>query len=198
MARVSIRQVPVPNHRLHLLFGVGCFRVAWYATQSEPFRLMLEAVEWTADGGPRPDVAFLRGEDATEAGQIPWDAAEALRFAAYTGKSYGYHGAEESAARVAVYIRWTVPGSATLLARLRQDILAVPECPPFESDWFTPTVVALARGMYESRDFTGTPALADELQEAGCDIPVILDHCRDPNGVHARGCWVVDHILGKA
>jgi hypothetical protein len=63
--------------------------------------------------------------------------------------------------------------------------------------WRTGTAVALARGMYESRDFTPMPILADALQDAGCDSDDILSHCRQPSE-HVRGCWVVDLILGKA
>ena len=51
--------------------------------------------------------------------------------------------------------------------------------------------------MYESRDFTAMPILADALQDAGCEHAEILDHCRGP-GPHVRGCWVVDHVLGKS
>jgi hypothetical protein len=50
--------------------------------------------------------------------------------------------------------------------------------------------------MYESRDFTAMPILADALQDAGCDNEQILGHCRGP-GLHMRGCWVVDLVLGK-
>ena len=62
--------------------------------------------------------------------------------------------------------------------------------------WRTSTVVALAKQMYGSRDFTAMPILADALQDAGCDNEDILDHCRRP-GPHVRGCWVVDLVLGK-
>ena len=62
--------------------------------------------------------------------------------------------------------------------------------------WLTSTVVALARQMYESRDFGAMPILADALQDAGCDNDDILNHCRGP-GPHVRGCWVVDLVLGK-
>jgi hypothetical protein len=64
-------------------------------------------------------------------------------------------------------------------------------------DWLTSTVVALASQMYESRDFSAMPILADALQDAGCDNADILDHCRSP-GEHVRGCWVVDLVLGKS
>ncbi|QEG25961.1 hypothetical protein GobsT_06960 [Gemmata obscuriglobus] len=50
--------------------------------------------------------------------------------------------------------------------------------------------------MYESRDFGAMPVLADALQDAGCDSDDILNHCRG-DGVHVRGCWVVDLVLGK-
>jgi hypothetical protein len=59
----------------------------------------------------------------------------------------------------------------------------------------TPTVVALAQ-MYESRDFSAMPILADALQDAGCEDAAILGHCRGP-GPHVRGCWAVDLVLGK-
>jgi hypothetical protein len=68
---------------------------------------------------------------------------------------------------------------------------------PFSSAWRTTTAVQLARGMYDSRDFSAMPILADALQDAGCDDGDILNHCRDANQVHVRGCWVVDLVLGK-
>ncbi|WP_439629070.1 hypothetical protein [Gemmata sp.] len=66
-----------------------------------------------------------------------------------------------------------------------------------QSMWRTSTAVALAQQMYDSRDFSTMPILADALQDAGCDNDDILNHCRDANGVHVRGCWVVDLVLGK-
>lgn len=65
-----------------------------------------------------------------------------------------------------------------------------------KAKWKTSDVVALAKQMYESREFSAMPILADALQDAECDNDTILDHCRGP-GPHVRGCWVVDLILGK-
>jgi hypothetical protein len=62
--------------------------------------------------------------------------------------------------------------------------------------WLTSTVVFLANQMYDSRDFSPMPILADALQDAGCDNEDILNHCRQP-GEHVRGCWVVDLLLDK-
>jgi hypothetical protein len=68
--------------------------------------------------------------------------------------------------------------------------------PMWEEAWRTETAVALARHIYESRDFSAMPILADALQDAGCDNVDVLGHCRGP-GPHLRGCWVVDTVLGK-
>jgi hypothetical protein len=66
----------------------------------------------------------------------------------------------------------------------------------FSPEWRTGTAVSLARQMYESRDFSAMPILADALQDAVCDDEDILAHCRS-EGAHVRGCWVVDLVLGK-
>ncbi|MBP3959644.1 hypothetical protein J8F10_30735 [Gemmata sp. G18] len=79
-----------------------------------------------------------------------------------------------------------------------RDIFGNPFRPvAFSPDWRTSTTVTLAAQMYESRDFSAMPILADAIQDAGCDNDDILNHCRDANQVHVRGCWVVDLVLGK-
>jgi hypothetical protein len=60
----------------------------------------------------------------------------------------------------------------------------------FSDEWRTDTALSLARQMYESRDFSAMPILADALQDAGCDNDDILDHCRGA-GPHVRGAFVV-------
>jgi hypothetical protein len=77
-----------------------------------------------------------------------------------------------------------------------RDIFGNPFRPvAFSPEWRTDTALTLARQMYEAREFGAMPILADALQDAGCDNPDILDHCRGP-GPHVRGCWVVDLVLG--
>ena len=84
-------------------------------------------------------------------------------------------------------------------AALLRDIFANPLRPvAFDAAWRTDTAVSLAKGMYESRDFGVMPILADALQDAGCDSEDVLNHCRDPEQTHVRGCWVVDLVLGKS
>jgi hypothetical protein len=69
--------------------------------------------------------------------------------------------------------------------------------------WNDATVVRLARAAYEERqmpegvlDNGRLAVLADALEEAGCTDSDIPAHLRGP-GLHVRGCWVVDPILGK-
>jgi hypothetical protein len=82
-------------------------------------------------------------------------------------------------------------------ADLIRDIFGNPFRPvTLNPSWLTSTVVPLARQMYDTRDFSAMPILADALQDAGCNNPDILDHCRG-EGPHVRGCWVVDLVLGK-
>lgn len=38
--------------------------------------------------------------------------------------------------------------------------------------------------------------LADALEDSGCTDADTLGHCRGP-GLHVRGCWVVDLLLGR-
>jgi len=79
----------------------------------------------------------------------------------------------------------------------------------FDKSWRTDTALTLAKQMYEAREFSAMPILADALQEAGCDNEDILSHCRGPSApakrsrkknvppAHVRGCWVLDLVLGK-
>src|SRR5262245_812908 len=57
-------------------------------------------------------------------------------------------------------------------------------------------VLRLSHTIYQDRSFRELPILADALEEAGCADEEVLDHCRD-HPEHARGCWVVDALVGK-
>lgn len=70
--------------------------------------------------------------------------------------------------------------------------------------WRTSTVVAIATSAYETRVLPSGQinshhlhVLADALEDAGCHDRAVLDHCRS-DGLHVRGCWVVDLVLGKS
>lgn len=90
--------------------------------------------------------------------------------------------------------------------------------------WLTATVVGLAQAAYDARDpETGhldplaLAAVADALEEAGCDSEPLLAHLRDrpcpcsflhpPHDscdgsafrpkTHVRGCWAIDLLTGR-
>jgi hypothetical protein len=85
-------------------------------------------------------------------------------------------------------------------ARLLRDILGNPFRPAkLDAAWLHwqgGLVPALARRIYDERDFTGLAILADALEDAGCDDADVLSHCRS-GGDHVRGCHVVDLLLGR-
>jgi hypothetical protein len=84
-----------------------------------------------------------------------------------------------------------------LAARLVRDLVPDPFEPPgWNADWVTPTVHAIAAQVYARNEFGAMPILADALQDAGCDDACVLNHCRT-EPTHARGCWVLDAVLGK-
>src|SRR5262249_4150650 len=67
---------------------------------------------------------------------------------------------------------------------------------PVVPGWLTTTSVAVAESISDVRAFHRLPILADALEDAACDNADILNHCRQ-QGVHVRGCWVVDLVLNK-
>jgi hypothetical protein len=76
--------------------------------------------------------------------------------------------------------------------------------PPFSSPTLEPAWLAgagqmafkVAAGIYQERSFEDLAILADALTDAGCPCQELVQHCRKP-GVHGRGCWAVDLLLGK-
>jgi hypothetical protein len=85
-----------------------------------------------------------------------------------------------------------------VLADGYRDLIPNPFLPlAWNPEWFTSTVRAMAAHIYDSREFSAMPILADGLQDAGCNDEQILTHCR-ASKPHARGCWVLDAILGKS
>ncbi|WP_232056353.1 hypothetical protein [Tuwongella immobilis] len=83
------------------------------------------------------------------------------------------------------------------LSKIQRDIFGNPfRQVIFDPAWRTSSVLLLANQIYESRDFSVLPFLFDALQDGGCVNQDILTHCREP-GIHVRGCWVIDLILGK-
>jgi hypothetical protein len=205
------------SNRKHSLFACACIRRIWDSLD-ERTQKMAEYSEELADSMLRLGLASASME---ERGQI-LPRFEAIRSLGGT-ESYGERMPRLSAAltsHVLAQILQTLrdgisstpcvqfavtegrdqpdaPEKAAQAALLRC-VKGNPYRPvAFSPEWRTDTAIALARQMYESRDFSPIPILADALQDAGCDSDDILEHCRDTALAHVRGCWVVDLVLGK-
>jgi hypothetical protein len=128
------------------------------------------------------------------------------------GEAITAGGAWESARSTSGATAWIAVISAPLLvggvhvnalrkqAELLRDIFGMnPRGFPVDPHWLgwgQGTVRLLARAIYQERRFADVPVLADALEEAGCDNPDILSHCRSVEE-HVRGCWVLDLFLEK-
>lgn len=155
----------------------------------------LESAEkraWAAQKGPFPD------DERAELGAYAM-AAEAVSRLCEQPDSMDIYDIMDSIYSATVCDPDNPEEEDILQAALVREVFGNPFRPVMlDPQWRTSTAVALAQQMYESRDFSAMPILADALQDAGCDSEDILTHCRDANQAHVRGCWVVDAVLGKA
>jgi hypothetical protein len=67
---------------------------------------------------------------------------------------------------------------------------------PFAAAWKSETAVLLARGIVMDSAPDRLPILADALEEAGCDDPQVLRHCRECVR-HFPHCWVIAEVLDR-
>jgi hypothetical protein len=197
--------------KLRLFACAGC-RLLWDFLPDVRSRQAVEAAEEWADGliGRKELQSFRTGAEA------------ALRAAVETpiGDGYAHFRAAQVAVQACIPRKDTVlavsylVSSATLHPSVRgsrsfgdklvcdliRDLFGNPFRPsridPAWLTWGDGTVPKLVRAIYDERAFDRLPVVADALEDAGCAVPVLLGHCRgtDP---HARGCWLLDHLLGK-
>jgi hypothetical protein len=190
--------------RKERLFACACCRRIWNLLTDPRSRAVVEAAEQYADGLIDKGALAAARVEAVRATRVaprrsndsPVAAAECL------GNLEPYDVFFACTARVTMVVArcriGTRKAEEALQAKFLRDIFGNPFRPvAFSPSWRTDTATALARTMYESREFSAMPILADALQDAGCDNDDILSHCRDGNQVHVRGCWVVDFVLGK-
>jgi hypothetical protein len=200
------------NNRKLRLFAVACCRRVWDRLTTERQKKAVELAERFADGEITRE-QFKRSRRAALVAESGGLAADAVNYALHNDAFNAARFAAGNAAPLAVEERVTLGGVGSVLrysgaaeqlerrvqaALLRCIAGARYRLPKVKPVWLTSDVLALARGIYAERAFDRMPILADALQDAGCDSAPILDHCREANPVHVRGCWVVDLVLGKA
>jgi hypothetical protein len=188
------------------LFGVAC---CWRAVRRlEPSLIdALKTAEGYADGMVKRSVMVRTGRKVREAsGFDPWHrpsgrslVSQAVGAVCQPGISYEPINVLSWLLDEGVFPPHEFQQEQSEQTNFLRDIFGNPFRPvSFDPAWRTSTAVALARQMYDARDFGAMPILADALQDAGCDNEDVLTHCRAVDGVHVRGCWVVDLVLGKS
>jgi hypothetical protein len=190
------------------LFSVACCRQYGHMLRDERYHHALLIAERFSDG-LATDREVSDAEDAAwevnDSGQFDVDALGlACCYCCYRHQdgSYPPKKAREVAGQIAVAAGHPlVFGAYDKASRMLSNRLRCLFGNPFRAvtpgPWVTPAAVPVARDIYDRRDFAALPLLADLLEEAGCPEQSVLDHCRRPGG-HARGCWVVDLVLGKS
>ncbi len=205
---------PVDDRKLRF-FALYCCRLVCPALTDERSRKAVDVAERFLAGLANSDELTVAIQEAHAART---DAVTAYEFDTRTSLlgarqaalvaawvvDRGYHQSVISKVRDALAFHGEIQGKAdieALLAKMAdalREIFGNPLRPvTLDPAWLTSDVLALARQMYESREFPTMPILADALQDAGCDNDDVLTHCRDANTTHVRGCWVVDLVLGK-
>jgi hypothetical protein len=150
--------------------------------------------EWNATGYAGPEIAVA----CAVAADIASEAGGAASVAVQAGHDHGLAG----------YRHDELAEQCRRQARLLHDLFGNPfrlvPLAPFWLAWEGGTVPKLARAAYEERelpagtlDLARLAALADALEEAGCDQVDLLAHLRGP-GPHVRGCWAIDLLLGQS
>lgn len=193
------------TERKSRLFGAACCRRVWHLLTDERSRKAVEVAERWADGKASAEELEAAYEEAFEVGAAlakRRDASQdAFLDAAWTASGVSHPDelaeAVASAAAEALGEKNEEDFQASLLRCIfGNPFQPPPTIEPAVVDWNDGTVVKITQVIYKDRRFEDLPILADALEDAGCDNEDILDHCRQP-GEHARGCWVIDLLLGK-
>jgi hypothetical protein len=213
-----LESLPGASSRKLRLFAVaGCRRLGEHLADDRSRRAVETAEAFADRGATRAELgaALRSARQARHDAQQVWSraghpdygptyvalvAAEAAEDACAPRPIHAATGAFQGCPPAAAGGRNRVAGrrrETVALAALLRDVLGNLFRPvAYDRAWRTSTAVELARLMYEGRDFSPMPILADALQDAGCANDDVLGHCRS-DGPHVRGCWVVDLLLGK-
>ena len=175
----SVTRTKAGRRKLRL-FGCGCCRLLWDHLRDERLRRAVEVAELFAEGRATKqefETARAAAQAVTTSGSLlpnapgaqestaasmvdgltrPQAFDAAFYMTCYSLPLAGYCGEERTANRI--------------ICDLLRDVFGNPfRKTPFEKGWRTDTAVSLARQMYESREFSAMPILADALQDAGYD-----------------------------
>jgi hypothetical protein len=189
-----IRRASVRKLRLH---ACGCMRLHSSADTPAKWLKLVETAERYADGEVT-DRAFAKARQKTTGDGRPREWGGDIRWAFQSNND--------------LQTTWDMPirdnrtftpkdgtdyRAALPRYRVFEELIGPDPLPAFAPEWRTDTVKTLAKQMYDAREFSAMPILADALQDAGCDNEAILAHCRSAEHPHLRGCWVIDLVFEK-
>jgi hypothetical protein len=124
-------------------------------------------------------------------------AAWAVQGATYTSAWTAASNSSSGAGAAAFIAGNTTDASYDAIRRSLSDLLDDIAGPDHPLDLpRTQAIVSLAQGIYDQRRWEDLPMLADALEEAGCDNADIPGYLRG-SGLHARGCWALDRLIGR-
>jgi hypothetical protein len=155
----------------------------------------------TASGFPRPPKSLL--ERVADALDDPWwedefDKGDPLAPALVTARHAARAAADLQGQRGGLDGPPATIAECRTQAALARCLFGNPFRPqPVRGAWLISEVNSFAETIYAERAFERMSGLADTLEAAGCADAGLIEHCRSDQD-HARGCWVVDLILGKA
>jgi hypothetical protein len=200
------------RHRKWRLFAVACARQALALAPDPRLDALADAAEQFADGAlsweevkrsrrvlPRVRKELSGGPFGPH--EVKYKVLHALDRASRRDAVKTFRAAEHARYAFAALSRpdWDAGHQRAegLHVALARDIFENPfRKVAFKAMWRTHTTLGVATRIYEGREFSAMPILADALEDAGCTDVDILPHLRSP-GPHARGCWALDLILGK-
>jgi hypothetical protein len=187
------------------LFACACCRRVWHLLSDERSRRAVDVAERYADGkaGTRDkEAACAAASDAVEVVRAAYaDVYEASRHEGYHACLAGLYAAQtaypaclysaaqasEAASLPRGGAAWAEPAAMGVVeaahCQVLRDIFGLLPFRPITLDrawltWHDGLLVSMAQQMYDSRDFSDLPILADALEEAGCSNQNILAHCR--------------------
>lgn len=204
------------------LFACSCCRRIWDRVTDERSRNVVAVAERYADGKVTLEELVLAREKSLSAENLPrlyyravvgpsgyWTPGTAATSVAATGSRFSPRHATHLAKEL-VHERTGTRDNTESWEQscLFRDIFGNPFNPvTFDASWLTWNDGAIARAAaaaYEERslptghlDNARLAVLADMLEEAGCRDDEMLGHLRKVDGVHVRGCWTLDLLLGR-
>ncbi len=182
------------------LFGCACCRRVPSLFDDERRLRALEVAERFADGRAKART-LQRALRVMEETRLPGYGPNATWAAWYCCRTSVDAGSIHRNISLEVASGRRRAGEAAAQAALLRDVFGNP-FRPLALDtawlaWHDGLVVSTARRMYDTRDFSEMPVLADMLEDAGCADPQVLEHCRGP-GPHVPGCFLIDLLLGRS